>query len=148
MSQVLWLKLTDWYAFTLFSVSGYSGTAGDGFGVEFPGNYYDLNNMMFSTKDKDNDNYGTGCAELFVGAWWYNECGYANLNSAFPTGTSGQCEMPNSNQCMHWMLATNPDPLSRAIMKIAPIATWTGRFGAADKIIASKIIAKRCNHIV
>ena len=47
----------------LFSVSGYSGTAGDGFGLEFPVAHYNLNNMMFSTKDNDNDLYDTGCAE-------------------------------------------------------------------------------------
>ena len=35
-------------------VGSYSGTVGDSLG---PGNY-DLNNMAFTTKDRDNDRYG------------------------------------------------------------------------------------------
>lgn len=28
----------------------------------------------FSTKDRDNDEYETNCAEQFTGAWWYKKC--------------------------------------------------------------------------
>ena len=116
----------DWLIdmmFILFSVSGYSGTAGDGFGVDLPASYdYHLNNMMFSTKDKNNDLYASGCAISYVGAWWYNNCGYAHLNSVFATGTNGECQL-SYYQCMHWVNYANTNPLSGAIMKIAPIVT-------------------------
>ena len=32
------------------------------------------NNMCFSTKDRDNDNYHDNCAQHRKGAWWYNGC--------------------------------------------------------------------------
>jgi hypothetical protein len=37
--------------------------------------------MKFSTKDKDNNQ----CAALRGGAWWYNNCQYANLNGQYLT---------------------------------------------------------------
>ena len=41
--------------------------------------------MMFSTYDSDHDHsgYPNGCAGNFGGGWWYNACGYANLNGDF-----------------------------------------------------------------
>jgi len=38
------------------------------------------NGMMFSTRDKDQDNYDENCAEIFMGAWWYGSCHDSNLN--------------------------------------------------------------------
>lgn len=37
------------------------------------------NNMQFSTKDRDNDNWVVNyqpkhCAKVYKGAWWYNKC--------------------------------------------------------------------------
>ncbi|XP_076334465.1 techylectin-5B-like isoform X1 [Tachypleus tridentatus] len=32
------------------------------------------NNMMFSTKEKDNVKYNGSCAQSFKGRWWYNNC--------------------------------------------------------------------------
>ena len=56
-----------------FHVSGYSGTTRDSL------KYHNL--MKFTTKDNDNDagNWGSSdnCA---IGAWWYNNCYYSNLN--------------------------------------------------------------------
>ena len=43
------------------------------------------NNMPFTTKDADNDNYdGGNCAVSFNGAWWFNHCGDSNLNGMYP----------------------------------------------------------------
>ena len=45
------------------------------------------NNMRFSTKDFDNDNWaGTNCAYDNHGAWWYNACQYSNLNGEYLHG--------------------------------------------------------------
>ena len=38
------------------------------------------NNMPFTTKDVDNDNHGSNCAQIYQGAWWYHSCYHCNLN--------------------------------------------------------------------
>ena len=54
------------YRLELGSYALYSGTAGDSLRTGF-----NLNNMAFSTKDKDYDIYPYGnCAVQFTGAWW------------------------------------------------------------------------------
>jgi len=60
-------------------VGSYSGTAGDSLG---PGDY-DLNNMAFTTKDRDNDRYSRNCAVQWTGAWWYKACHRSNLNGKY-----------------------------------------------------------------
>eukprot|EP00112_Aurelia_sp_Birch-Aquarium-sp1_P006983 Seg1762.8 transcript_id=Seg1762.8/GoldUCD/mRNA.D3Y31 product=Techylectin-5B protein_id=Seg1762.8/GoldUCD/D3Y31 len=59
-------------------VSSYSGTAGDSFGG--------VNGFKFSTKDKDYDTWGKGCANEFHGAWWYDKCHRSNLNGKYLNG--------------------------------------------------------------
>ena len=60
--------------YTLF-VGFYSGTATDQL------TYH--NGMAFTTKDRDNDNYGGNCAVNEKGAWWYNDCSNSDLNSNY-----------------------------------------------------------------
>eukprot|EP00794_Sanderia_malayensis_P002456 gene2456-2829_t len=58
-------------------VSGFTGNGGDSLSYH--------NNMQFSTKDKDNDQYGGNCARLHQGAWWYKRCHDSNLNGLHPS---------------------------------------------------------------
>jgi len=59
-------------------ISDYRGTAGDSMA------YHD--NMSFSTKDKDNDNYAGSCVDEYKGGWWYDRCYTANLNGVYRKG--------------------------------------------------------------
>ena len=61
------------------SVSGYSGTAGDSLSEH--------NGHMFSTRDQDNDIFGSNCAQQFKGAWWYSNCHSSNLNGLYHGGS-------------------------------------------------------------
>ncbi|XP_013793767.1 techylectin-5B-like, partial [Limulus polyphemus] len=74
------------------------------------------NNMMFSTKDKDNDNNSGSCAQTFKGGWWYNDCHYANLNGLYYTvdkvDTTGIT-------WYHWRMKYNT--LKTSEMKIRPV---------------------------
>uniref|UniRef100_A0A6P7GKW6 Ficolin-1-like n=1 Tax=Diabrotica virgifera virgifera TaxID=50390 RepID=A0A6P7GKW6_DIAVI len=65
-------ELEDYYLNTL---KGYSGDAGDSL-------TYHLG-QKFTTKDLDLDQYSGNCAELELGAWWYNACYQSNLNGKF-----------------------------------------------------------------
>ncbi|XP_068964489.1 ficolin-2-like [Petaurus breviceps papuanus] len=54
------------------------GNAGDSMGYH--------NNKSFTTKDQDNDEYSSNCAETFKGAWWYGSCHNSNLNALYLQG--------------------------------------------------------------
>ncbi|XP_062589826.1 angiopoietin-1-like [Saccostrea cucullata] len=71
------------------SIAGYSGNAGD---MMIQSHY--LNGMYFTTKDRDNDRQsGVNCAvEYRTGGWWYNSCGYSNLNGVYQTSNKENCK--------------------------------------------------------
>ncbi|XP_068612221.1 fibrinogen beta chain [Brachionichthys hirsutus] len=83
----------------VMAVGGYSGTAGNGFlegSSELFGENRTMtihNGMMFSTYDRDNDNWNPGdptkqCAREDGGGWWYNRCHSANPNGRYYIGGS------------------------------------------------------------
>lgn len=47
-----------------------------------------INNMMFSTKDQDNDKWSDNCAEVYQSGWWHNECHCANPNGVYLAGNN------------------------------------------------------------
>ena len=55
------------------------------------------NNMAFSTKGQDNDNYSGSCAQANQGAWWYNACHLSNLNGQYRSHGTG----PEYNSWYH-----------------------------------------------
>ena len=62
------------------TVIGYNGTSGDSLSYH--------NNMMFSTRDRDNDMWKTGsCSNDLTGGWWFNDCHNSNLNGQFMGNT-------------------------------------------------------------
>ena len=60
-------------------VAGFSGNAGDALW------YHD--GMMFSTYDRDNDQWSYNCAESTGGGFWYNNCGNCRVNDVLRTPT-------------------------------------------------------------
>ena len=61
-------------------VGSHSGTAGDSL------TYH--NNIVFSTKDRDNDALSGNCAVSNTGAWWYFGCYHSNLNGKYLGNTN------------------------------------------------------------
>ncbi|KFM80934.1 Techylectin-5A, partial [Stegodyphus mimosarum] len=60
----------------LLHINRYYGDAGDSMKIH--------DKEKFTTKDKKNDKMSNGnCAEKNKGAWWYYNCGYANLNGLY-----------------------------------------------------------------
>ncbi|XP_036814252.1 fibrinogen beta chain-like [Oncorhynchus mykiss] len=81
----------------VMAINGYSGTAGNVMlegATELSGENRTMtihNGMMFSTYDRDNDNWTPGdpskqCSREDGGGWWYNRCHSANPNGRYYWG--------------------------------------------------------------
>ncbi|XP_066293514.1 ficolin-1-like [Branchiostoma lanceolatum] len=65
------------------TISGYSGTAGDG----LTDHIHTHDGTYFSTRDGENDNHSTvHCAQAYKGGWWYNRCHHVCLNGQYLGG--------------------------------------------------------------
>jgi hypothetical protein len=91
------------------SIGSYTGDAGDDL------TYH--NNMPFSTKDNDNDNWPGNCAQSFTGAFWYNRCHDVNINGQYyASGVT-----PEQNKGLVWESFTTKDgSLKFSEMKMRP----------------------------
>ncbi|XP_071792635.1 microfibril-associated glycoprotein 4-like [Asterias amurensis] len=63
------------YTLTIAGFKGTSKAVGD--------SMIEHNGMPWSTYDNDNDNAEGNCAEIYHGAWWYNDCQTSNLNGPY-----------------------------------------------------------------
>lgn len=43
-------------------------------------------NMLFSSKDRDNNAYSNNCAVTYKGAWWYHQCHSPNFSGFYHYG--------------------------------------------------------------
>ena len=90
------------------SIGSYSGTAGDSMtGI------HNLNNMQFTTYDRDNDVCSCNCADDRQGAWWFRSCSHSNLNGRYLGPSSG-----NSHTGMMWWHWKLFQSLKKSEMKI------------------------------
>ncbi|XP_051975835.1 uncharacterized protein fgl2b [Xyrauchen texanus] len=63
------------------SIDGYSGTAGNAMQLS---KKYNHNQKLFSTPDRDNDQYPSGnCGAYYSSGWWFDACMSANLNGNY-----------------------------------------------------------------
>ncbi|XP_051548872.1 uncharacterized protein LOC127437759 [Myxocyprinus asiaticus] len=63
------------------SIGGYSGTAGNA--MQFS-KEYNHDQKLFSTPDRDNDQYPSGnCGAYYSSGWWFDACMSANLNGKY-----------------------------------------------------------------
>uniref|UniRef100_A0A8V5GJP7 Uncharacterized protein n=1 Tax=Melopsittacus undulatus TaxID=13146 RepID=A0A8V5GJP7_MELUD len=67
-------------------LGAYSGTAGDALSYHA--------GSPFSTRDRDPRGRPRPCAVAYMGAWWYHNCHYANLNGRYGT--------PLHHQVLQW----------------------------------------------
>ncbi|KAI8500849.1 hypothetical protein Bbelb_216670 [Branchiostoma belcheri] len=101
-TYTLYVQLEDWaprvkYAkYSSFSVgsgsnyrlyvSGYSGTAGDGFYLSSSSSSIYLSGQPFSARDVDRDAWSRSCAGgngAYTGGWWYKACAHSALNGPY-----------------------------------------------------------------
>ncbi|XP_071796392.1 techylectin-5B-like [Asterias amurensis] len=114
-----WEPSSAWASYGEFNVTGdkytihvglydHQSTAGDAL------KYH--NGYPFTTKDQDNDKRSDNCAAVYGGAWWFNSCQTALLNSDYQQGNviNGR-----AIQWSPWKGSNHP--LKSCSMKIRPI---------------------------
>ncbi|TMW44969.1 hypothetical protein DOY81_009952 [Sarcophaga bullata] len=81
--------------YKLISVGSYTGNSGDSFSQNVGYN--------FTTKDLDNDidEYGN-CAIAKTGAWWYEKCGWSNLNGKYYHDPTELKDAPLNKRGIFW----------------------------------------------
>ncbi|XP_066299173.1 fibroblast growth factor receptor 1-like [Branchiostoma lanceolatum] len=87
------------------SISGYSGDAGDSLTNSGNDGRNNINGVMFSTKDRDNDANSAHCASLFSqGGWWYPvSCSESFLNGRYNCHqTSVSCDASQGVVWVGW----------------------------------------------
>ncbi|XP_033637809.1 ficolin-2-like [Asterias rubens] len=120
-----WLNDTAWSEYEGFRISGENfrlnvdsynenSTAGDSL-LNGPKPRLVHNGMMFSTKDKQNDNDNVGCATKYHGAWWYNDCFVSTLNGRYYVGGTETLDG------MHWDGWNNDKTVKTCSMKLRPV---------------------------
>ncbi|KAG7496972.1 fibrinogen beta chain [Solea senegalensis] len=124
----------------VLAVDGYSGNAGNCFldgALQLFGENRTMtihNGMMFSTYDRDNDNWLPGdpskqCSREDGGGWWYNRCHSANPNGRYYIGGGYTKLMAKhgTDDGMVWMNWKGSWYSLKAIsMKIRPYFTTSG----------------------
>ena len=71
--------------------------------------------QQFTTFDQDNDLAPGDCAVVSQGAWWYNDCGYSNLNGKYYKTQT------RSYDAAYWFHFKNIyESIRRSEMKITP----------------------------
>ncbi|XP_020608625.1 microfibril-associated glycoprotein 4-like [Orbicella faveolata] len=90
------------------SLGTYSGTAGDSLSIH--------RGSPFSTKDHDNDKWGSNRAVRYKGAWWYDHCHHSNLNGLYHHGKHSGFHGVNWGTWKGYSYS-----VKRAEMKIRPV---------------------------
>ncbi|XP_078700729.1 microfibril-associated glycoprotein 4-like [Branchiostoma floridae x Branchiostoma belcheri] len=104
----------------ILSVGGYSGTAGDGFGLS--DSSLSNNGMKFSTRWYDQDTHSRSLAELFGGGWWYGSSSHSNLNGPYFRDTDG-FNSNNNGRGIYWYPFNNDwnYTLKKTKMMVRPV---------------------------
>ena len=76
--------------------------------------------MAFTTKDQDNDKYGSNCAVEFNGALWYKSCSLADLNGEYLGGEHNK----SWNGVLWFTWKSHKYSLRRTAMKIRPLGDF------------------------
>ncbi|XP_077989407.1 fibroleukin-like [Glandiceps talaboti] len=87
-------------------IGNYSGNAGDSL------TYH--NEMLFSTRERDNDESSRNCAMNWAGPWWYKSCLNSNLNGLYLANLK-------SVSAVIWLNWEGNEFLKSVEMKIRPV---------------------------
>ncbi|CAG2250527.1 Tenascin-R,Angiopoietin-related protein 1,Ficolin-1-A,Angiopoietin-1,Fibrinogen C domain-containing protein 1,Fibroleukin,Fibrinogen-like protein 1,Ficolin-2,Ficolin-1,Fibrinogen-like protein A,Ficolin-1-B,Angiopoietin-related protein 2,Angiopoietin-4 [Mytilus edulis] len=91
------------------SITGYNGIAGHAMKDWHPN---ELDGMMFTTRDRDNDISPTNCGFKKQSGWWYAACSYSNING-------GYGELYDTIANIYWK-TWKPNALKKTRMMIKP----------------------------